>query len=118
MLKTENEALKARLDRLESGSIPGKSVNAVSLSSASLKQNSPNPFNKNTVINYYLPEQAGNAVVNISDINGKVIKSIAVTQKGQGQLLLEAGQLNAGTYQYSFIINGQVVDTKKMVLTR
>ena len=120
-IKAENEDLKSRLNKIEQAlSLSSGQIVAypVTLTDARLEQNAPNPFNKNTVISYFLPEKAGSAVMNITDMNGKIIKTIALNEKGKGQLLLEAGQLTAGTYQYSLLVNGKVLDTKKMVLTK
>ena len=50
-------------------------------------------------------------------MNGKVVKTITAIAKGNGQIILKAGELTAGTYQYSLIVNGKLIDTKKMVLT-
>jgi flagellar hook assembly protein FlgD len=111
--------LKSRLANIEQALSPGKQISSpVTLTDASLEQNAPNPFNQSTVINYYLPQKTRSAVMNITDINGKIIKTVALTEKGKGQVRLEAGLLTAGTYQYSLIINEKLVDTKKMVLTK
>lgn len=114
--KAVNEELKTRLNKLELNL--GKTVNSVTLTSAKLTQNNPNPFNQNTIINYFVPEKAGKAFMNISDINGRVIKTVALTQKGNGQLVLDAQQLSPGSYQYSLSIGGRLIDTKKMVLIK
>jgi hypothetical protein len=86
------------------------------LSDASLEQNAPNPFNQTTVIKYYLPSNAGNASISITDMNGKIVKNIPVTTKGSGQLALQAEMLTSGTYNYSLIINGRSLYTKKMIM--
>ncbi len=125
-MKAENEELKSRLTKIEQNIAINSNTNtqekiastAVSLSSASLEQNVPNPFNRNTVINYYLPQQAGNAVINITDMNGNVIKVLTITQPGNGQLMLEAGQLLPGSYKYSLFVNGRLIGTKQMILTK
>ena len=118
-MKAENKELKSRLDKIEQTlALNAQTSSSFILSDARLEQNAPNPFNQNTMINYSLPEKAGNAVINITDMNGKVIKTVALTEKGKGQLVLEAGQLAAGTYRYSLIVNGKLLDTKKMVLTK
>jgi len=70
------------------------------------------------VIKYYLPQNTGNAAINITDMSGRIIKTIPVTAKGNGQFTLEGGQLTTGIYQYSLIANGKLLDTKKMVLTK
>ena len=118
-MKAENKELKSRLDKIEQTlALNAQTSSSFILSDARLEQNAPNPFNQNTMINYSLPEKAGNAVINITDMNGKVIKTVPLTEKGKGQLVLEAGQLAAGTYRYSLIVNGKLLDTKKMVLTK
>jgi hypothetical protein len=115
----EKEELKSRLANIEQMLSVNKQISGpVTLSDASLQQNAPNPFNRNTVINYFVPQKTGTAVMNITDMNGKLIKTTTLTTQGKGQLVLEAGQLPSGTYQYSLIVNGKLVDTKKMVLTK
>jgi hypothetical protein len=94
------------------------SLRSVTLSAASIEQNTPNPFNQTTVINYHVPQNAGNAFIQITDMNGRVIKTITADAKGNGQLLLHVGELTAGVYQYSLVVNGKLIDTKKMMLTK
>ncbi len=85
---------------------------------ATLQQNRPNPFNGSTTIDYYLPENVKNAQLRITNIEGKVIKNIPLEGKRTGQIALNRGTLAAGTYYYSLIADGQVVETLKMVLTK
>lgn len=85
---------------------------------ANLSQNRPNPFPENTTIDYFLPEGSENARMAIYSLNGQLITSFPLTQPGKGQVQLKAGRFPAGTYLYSLIIDNQVLDTKKMVLTK
>ncbi len=89
-----------------------------SLSSASLLQNVPNPYNHSTSIAYTLPAQFSSAQIIITDLSGKVLKTIAVSGKSKGVLNLDASSLASGTYNYSLLIDGKLIDTKKMVLTK
>ncbi len=82
-----------------------------------LEQNAPNPFNQNTVIGYYVPQNAVNAYINITDMNGKLIKSVTAA-KGNGKITINKGQLNSGTYVYALYIDGKQVSSKQMILTR
>ena len=50
-------------------------------------------------------------------MNGQLLKSVSVAQ-GNGQLTINAGELAAGTYSYNLVVDGAIVDTKKMVLTK
>ncbi len=85
---------------------------------AYLEQNQPNPFNGNTLIKYHVPADATQAVVNIFDTNGQLIHSERIAQMGAGQLQIKAGTIAAGTYSYSLVVNGNIVDTKRMVIAK
>jgi hypothetical protein len=80
-----------------------------------LNQNQPNPFAEQTVINYTIPQSANSAQILFYDINGKQIKSQNITTKGKGALNVYANDLSNGTYSYTLIVDGKVIDTKKMV---
>jgi hypothetical protein len=124
-LVKSNASLQSQIDELrtvvqaltnKSGMMsPSKNI---ALSSAKLDQNIPNPFKQNTLINYYVPESAATAVIQVTGIDGEKIKTFMLTSKGNGEISLQTGQLAAGTYSYSLFINGKLVDTKKMVLTK
>jgi len=58
------------------------------------------------------------AVINITTMNGEVAKPISLTTQGKGQIVLDAAQLITGTYNYALIVNGQLIDAKKLILTR
>ena len=47
-----------------------------------------------------------------------MIKSIPVTALGNGQVTINAGLLSSGTYQYSLVIDGKIVDSKKMMIIK
>jgi len=85
---------------------------------AYLEQNQPNPFNSNTLIKYNVPMDAKDALVNIFDMNGQLIHSEVITRTGTGEIQLKAGTTAAGTYSYSLVIDGQVLDTKRMVIVK
>jgi len=82
-----------------------------------LYQNSPNPFSVSTKIEYYLPADVQKATIYIYDMNGTQLKSIPLNQKGNGSITINGNELKAGMYMYSLIADGQVVDTKRMILT-
>ena len=84
----------------------------------SLLQNTPNPFSQQTNIGYYLPTETKSASIMIFDLQGKLIKSIAVTNFGSGSLTISANELNAGMFMYTLIADGKEVDSKRMILTQ
>jgi endosialidase-like protein len=86
--------------------------------SNALEQNIPNPFNHTTTINYTLPKQFTNAQIIIRDQNGNALKRTTVSGTGKGILNLDATAFSSGTYTYSLVVDGHLIDTKKMVLTK
>jgi hypothetical protein len=83
-----------------------------------LLQNAPNPFNELSKIQYFVPEEAFDATIQIRDLKGTVIQSFDLNEKGFG--LIEVGQetLNSGSYIYTLKVDGQLVDSKIMILTK
>ena len=92
-------------------------VLAHQLKGAVLYQNTPNPFNKNTVIRYTLPEGTEQARIIIYNMNGVQIETYYDLQ-GDGQVVISSRTLQAGMYLYSLIADGIEVDTKRMILTK
>jgi len=119
-MKTENETLKSRLEKIGQvlSSQQQTSISkTVLLTTAHLEQNAPNPFNQNTSIKYFLPQNINNAFIKVTDVTGQVLKTFTIASE-DGQVNLQAGQLSAGTYQYSLIVDGKLIDTKKMVVLK
>jgi len=85
---------------------------------AVLKQNAPNPFSENTMIEYVLPRTSfNNAYIQITNIQGALMRKVFLPQEaGPGILNIKARELPAGEYAYSLVIDGRIVDTKKMIL--
>ena len=88
-----------------------------------LNQNYPNPFNPSTSISFSILE-AANVEVEIRDINGRLIKSLASGFHKTGLIKLswnstnEAGaNVSAGVYFYSVKVNNDI-QTKKMILLK
>jgi hypothetical protein len=109
--KAEIATLKERIAKLEAA----LNTSSKQILGASLLQNSPNPFNQNTIIRYTIPTGA-NAQIMIYDASGRLVKTLEATQSGQSQI--SAGELAAGTYTYTLMANGSVVASKPMVLLK
>lgn len=84
-----------------------------------LYQNNPNPFNPRTNIKFILKEY-GQAKIMVYDVSGKIHYIIDEYFKDIGlyNYVFDGQKLPSGIYFYSLIINGKVVDTKKMVLIK
>lgn len=82
-----------------------------------IKQNSPNPFNKETVIEYFVAEKNTTSSLLVFDMNGKLLKTYKLTGTGKGSLTISGNEFAPGMYYYSLIVNAKEVGTKKMILT-
>jgi len=82
-----------------------------------LYQNAPNPFSTITTIRFSLSNDVYNAMINIYNMNGTQLKSIPLHLRGNGSIAVNGNEFNAGMYLYALIADGQVIDTKRMILT-
>lgn len=125
---TKIEELEAKLLRIEQmlagngGTIgtgnPTTNITLEGTDATVLKQNAPNPFNEDTQIEYTLPRSSFNsAYIQISNMQGAVMRRVSLPlEAGPGVLNIKAKELAVGEYVYSLIIDGRVIDTKKMLL--
>ena len=116
----EIEELKEQLSK-ETGYAELKSYSIVEAESpktpASLSQNKPNPFSSETRIEMFVPQSVANATLYVYDLQGKQVKSIAVTGRGATFETIHGSELQAGLYIYSLVTDGKLVGSKQMVLT-
>ncbi|MCB0632196.1 MAG: tail fiber domain-containing protein [Saprospiraceae bacterium] len=82
---------------------------------AMLFPNRPNPFSDRTIVQYRVPPSFREASIQVSSADGKVLGSTVVKAGGDGEVIIETGNYSAGTYYYSLIIDGEIVDTKVMI---
>ncbi|MGD1845517.1 MAG: tail fiber domain-containing protein, partial [Salibacteraceae bacterium] len=83
-----------------------------------LFQNRPNPFRESTEIHFYLPTTVANATLVVYSLDGTELKRFENLDRGYGNVLLEGGSLESGNYVYRLIADGEVVDSKQLVLSR
>jgi photosystem II stability/assembly factor-like uncharacterized protein len=91
----------------------------VLISDYQLYQNYPNPFNPSTIISYKLAK-SGNIRIKVFDISGKEIEELVnkKLQAGSYKITFNLTKYSSGIYFYSMIIDGTVVDTKKMMYVK
>ena len=80
-----------------------------------LNQNVPNPFAESTVISYSVPDGFQRAQLIFRTSDGVVIKTTDITRAGKGSLTIFADDLSNGSYSYSLVVDGNVVDSKTMI---
>lgn len=93
-----------------SGEIPNK---------FGLSQNYPNPFNPVTQIKYDIAK-ASNVSLKVYDVLGNEVALVVSGNLSAGKYSADfnASKLASGIYFYSLIVDGQKVDTRKMMLVK
>jgi PKD repeat protein len=83
-----------------------------------LGQNSPNPFSKITLIDFYVPQENESLTLRIYDITGKeVFNTTGIYSAGYHSYSLRADQIGGvGTYYYKLIAD-EWSDSKTLVIT-
>lgn len=87
------------------------------VSTATLAQNRPNPFNATTTIECSVPESINTAYLYIYDMQGKQIKRFNIEQRGASTVTIDGSTLQPGMYIYALIADGKEIDSKRMILT-
>ena len=83
-----------------------------------LFQNKPNPFDESTIIGFWVqdPNLIQSARIIVTNVEGKQVKELPVVVKeGMNEVLFDHGYNMVGTYFYTLVVNGQKIETKKMV---
>jgi|WetSurMetagenome_2_1015567.scaffolds.fasta_scaffold02884_4 photosystem II stability/assembly factor-like uncharacterized protein len=85
----------------------------------SLEQNYPNPFNPTTTIEFALP-RTGFVSLKIYDVAGREILSALNTRLNAGitKYTFNGANFASGVYFYRLLVDGNQIDTKKMVLVK
>ena len=80
-----------------------------------LDQNQPNPFKENTTVKYNIPANVKSAQILFYNSKGNVINTVEINTKGEGSLLVYGSDLSSGIYTYTLLVDGKVIESKKMI---
>jgi hypothetical protein len=121
-LQKQIDELKAMIASNQSTLVPlntgANNQQSAVISSASLEQNIPNPFNHTTTIGYSLPNQFSSAQIIITDKNGRQLKQINISRAGKGTITVDALTLASGAYNYALYADGKLIASKQMELIK
>lgn len=127
-LKAQNEQLQKQLDMMNTrlnamenccaNKGTYSDVNTANNTGSALYQNTPNPFSNETTIEYYVNIMKANAYIVVYDLNGRELNRFSIAETGKGFVTLNSDNMVAGMYIYSLVIDGQEIDSKKMVLSK
>ena len=53
----------------------------------------------------------------IYNLQGIPVKKINITEKGKSEVQINTSDLKAGIYMYSLIVDNQLINSKRMVVT-
>ena len=84
---------------------------------AQLFQNTPNPFSETTTIEFYVPKEAKDATIYIFTLNGILSQTHKTASRGKGSVTISGSTLSPGMYVYTLVVDGQIVDSRRMILT-
>ena len=113
----DDKARMAPKRSASSGNDEASDISTPKLQNVKLYQNTPNPFTERTEIRFTLPDDAQNAYIYIFDMQGKMLRQIPVDASMQS-VTINGYELSAGIYLYSLAVNGQEIDTKRMILSK
>ncbi len=120
-LTEQNELIIERLNQLEAIlSSSSLSTNQTSTAGSAsrillLGQNTPNPFNGITTIQYSISQDVRYAEIKITNAAGIVMQTFEL-KPGNGSIQVNAEKLPAGKYWYSLFADGVMYDSKSMVV--
>ncbi len=115
LCQMNNSSIQPTLEIVQEQLRAAINVNLSDRNAIVLNQNVPNPFAESTIINFSIPSTVQKAQIHFYDGQGKLINSVDIVERGNGQLNVFANDLSSGVYTYSLVADGQIVSTKRMV---
>ena len=125
LVQSINE-LNEKIEVLQGQSSSGRAMAAArgttgidnsTISQNRLYQNTPNPFKETTTIRFTLAADARDAYIYIFDMTGKPIKKLPISS-GMDSVSFGGYEIGEGMFLYSLVVNGQEIDTKRMIITK
>lgn len=117
-LNEKIEVLEGQASGRKAAAVRGTTgVDGSSISQNKLYQNTPNPFKETTTIHFTLADDARDAYICIFDMAGKPVKKLPVSA-GMDSVSFRGYEIGEGMFLYSLVVNGQEIDTKRMIITK
>lgn len=80
-----------------------------------LEQNYPNPFKEYTQINYNISNTFNEGYIQFFNSLGGLYKIVPIYESGEKSIYFDSSGMPDGIYYYSLIVDGKLIDTKKMI---
>ena len=111
------ESLQKQLGEMELELRDSNGISEQQRNGNALYQNIPNPTNSSTTIDCYIDSNVSKAVIAIYDLNGLQLKEYSINHQGKNTITIKADEFKPGMYMYSLLVDGKLIDTKRMVIT-
>lgn len=112
--------LNNRISLLENSSVTTvqRSVMDNNGGNTRLYQNVPNPVIDFAMINVEIPRDVKQASLCFYDVNGVKVKTYNLAERGSFSFRVSASDFKYGLYMYALIIDGRVVETKRLIVNK
>lgn len=119
-LKAEISELKGETDssKKAKGQATALSDTAEEVTLLSLGQNNPNPFGETTSIAVSVPDDVQTAFLYVYNLNGSKVAQVDIPARGVTSVTLSAATLSEGMYLYSLVVDGKIVQTRRMIVEK
>jgi len=91
-------------------------INDATSEKATVSNAYPNPASGSTSVDYVLPATASKASIKVRNLLGSLVREVKLTERA-GTATIDLNGLNDGVYFYSFVVNNQTVETKRLVVS-
>jgi regulator of replication initiation timing len=118
VLMTANEELRRENEVIRKSLNSCCETSNLEANDAYLLQNAPNPVVDNSTIRYYVPENMTNARVEIADLKGIIVQTYEIQEMGLSKLRIDTQTWGTGNYVYTLYVDGNIVDSRIMVVTK
>ncbi len=92
-------------------------IEDVGMNEVSFSEPYPNPASSNFSINYTVPANALETTIKVHNLLGSVVKEESVFDNS-GKVTFNVSDLNEGIYFYSITVNGETIQTKRLIISR
>ena len=117
-LKAEISELKGETAKKAKGQVTALSAPQEEVTLLSLGQNNPNPFGETTSITVSVPEDVQAAFLYVYNLNGSKVAQVDIPARGATSVTLSAATLSEGMYLYSLVVDGKIVQTRRMIVEK
>ena len=76
----------------------------------------PNPATSSVKLKYQLPKDYKSAIIKVQDLQGRLVEEYKVTN--DFDLIYIPSEFNNGLYFYSLIVDGKLIKTEKIILSK